>query len=57
MREERRRQKEEKQEWNASTTSEARNKVSMEDRAAARIAAEVLKDNKKLGGVHSAQSI
>lgn len=46
-----------KAEWDQSTTSEARKKLTAEDRAAARIAAEVLKDNKKLGGVHSAQSI
>ena len=54
VREEREKQKKEKAEWNQSTTSEYRNKLTAEDRAAARIANEVLKDHKKLGGIHSA---
>jgi len=32
-------------------------RTTVEDKVATRIAMEVLKDNKKLGGVHSAQSI
>jgi len=55
VREERRRAKEQK-DWDASVTSEMR-KTTVEDKVAARIAMEVLKDNKKLGGIHSAQSI
>ena len=55
VREERRKQAE-KRDWDPSIASE-KQKTTAEDRAAARIAAEVLKDNKKLGGVHSAQSI
>ena len=38
-------------------TSEARNKLSAEDRIANKIANEVLKDNAKLRGVHSGASI
>ena len=38
-------------------TSEARNKLSTEDRIANKIANEVLKDNAKLRGVHSGASI
>jgi hypothetical protein len=46
---------EERPEWQ-STTSE-RKKISAEDRMAHKIAAEVLKDNQKLRGVHSKNSI
>lgn len=46
----------EKPEWNASTTSE-KNRPSAEDRIANKIASEVLRDNAKLRGVHSANSI
>ena len=42
-------------EWN-STTSE-RKKPSAEDRVASKIAAEVLRDNAKLRGIHSNNSI
>ena len=46
-----------KQDFDAgSLTSEQRNKKA-EDRMAAKIAAEVLKDNQKLRGVHSKESI
>lgn len=38
-------------------TSEARNKLSAEDRIANKIANEVLKDNAKLRGIHSGASI
>lgn len=51
-----RKEAEEKPEWNASTTSE-RNRPSAEDRIANKIASEVLRDNAKLRGVHSANSI
>lgn len=57
MREERRKREQQKQEWNGSVAASEQNKLTAEDRVAARIAAEVLKDNKKLGGVHSQQSI
>ncbi len=49
------REAEQRPEWQ-STTSERR-KVSAEDRMAAKIASEVLKDNAKLRGVHSKDSI
>ena len=46
-----------KSEWdNGSATSEVRNKRA-EDRMASKIAAEVLKDNQKLRGIHSKESI
>lgn len=46
-----------KAEWdNGSMTSEVRQKK-VEDRMASKIAAEVLKDNHKLRGVHSKESI
>ena len=51
-----RREAEEKPEWNASTTSE-RNKATAEDRMATKIASEVLRDNAKLRGIHSNTSI
>ena len=47
---------ESKPEWNASTTSE-KHRPSAEDRMANKIAAEVLRDNAKLRGVHSNNSI
>jgi hypothetical protein len=53
MREEKRKREQQKQEWNGSVTASEANKFTAEDRVAAKIAAEVLKDNKKLGGVHS----
>jgi len=40
--------------WDASTTA---SKANAEDRIAAKIATEVLRDNAKLRGVHSGQSI
>lgn len=51
-----RREAEDRPEWNASTTSE-RKKPSAEDRVASKIAAEVLRDNAKLRGIHSNNSI
>ena len=51
-----RKEAEDKPEWNASTTSEKR-RVSAEDRMATKIAAEVLRDNAKLRGIHSNNSI
>lgn len=46
-----------KADWdNGSATSEIRNKRA-EDRMASKIAAEVLKDNQKLRGIHSKESI
>jgi hypothetical protein len=47
---------EEKPEWDASVTSENKKKTA-EDRLASKIASEVLKDNSKLRGVHSKESI
>ena len=55
VKEAKRKEAEERPEWQ-STTSE-RKKVSAEDRMASKIAAEVLKDNAKLRGVHSKDSI
>lgn len=47
----------EKQDWdNGSMTSEMKHKRA-EDRMAAKIASEVLKDNQKLRGIHSKESI
>lgn len=51
-----RREAEDKPEWNASTTSE-RHRPSAEDRMANKIANEVLRDNAKLRAIHSANSI
>ena len=45
-----------KPDWDASTTA-TKNKASAEDRMASKIAAEVLKENAKLRGVHSKESI
>ena len=52
-----RREAEEKPEWNKSVTSEQRGKPSAEDRIANKIASEVLRDNAKLRGIHSNNSI
>ena len=41
--------------WDGSVKSEK--KMTTEDRVAARLASEVLRDNKKLSGVHSINSI
>ena len=51
-----RRETESRPDWNASTTSE-RNRPSAEDRIATKIASEVLRDNAKLRGIHSNNSI
>lgn len=51
-----RREAAEKPEWN-STTSQAGGKPSAEDRIATKIASEVLRDNAKLRGIHSNNSI
>jgi hypothetical protein len=48
---------EEKPEWDKSVTTEKRNKANAENRMASKIAMEVLKDNHKLRGVHSKESI
>lgn len=50
------REVEEKPEWNASVTSSKR-RISAEDRIATKIASEVLRDNAKLRGIHSNNSI
>ena len=52
---EKRREQDTKSEWNASTTSKA--DKTTEDKIAAKIANEVLRDNAKLRGVHSGASI
>jgi len=46
-------------EWDRSTTTsrKPKEKVSVEDRVAAQIASEMLKDNQKLRGVHSGTSM
>ena len=46
----------EKPDWDNTTTA-SKKKPSAEDRMASKIAAEVLKDNAKLRGVHSKESI
>lgn len=46
-----------KPDWNGSVTSSKRQDLTAEDKIASRIANEVLKENTKLRGVHSAQSI
>lgn len=43
--------------WDASTVTSETRKRTAEDRLASKIAAEVLKDNAKLRGVHSGSSI
>jgi hypothetical protein len=52
-----RREAEERPEWNGSVTSSKRGKPSAEDRIATKIASEVLRDNAKLRGIHSNNSI
>ena len=47
----------EKNEWDRSTVASDRNKQTVEERVAARIASDVLKDNQKLRGVHSKESL
>lgn len=54
---EKKREEDERSEWDKSMTSEQRHKQTAEDRIANRIASEVLKDNAKLRGVHSGASI
>jgi hypothetical protein len=44
-------------EWDASTVNTEIRKMSTEDRMARKIAKEVLRDNKKLGNVHSDASL
>jgi len=51
-----RREVEDKPEWNGSVTSSKRH-ISAEDRIATKIAGEVLRDNAKLRGIHSNNSI
>lgn len=51
-----RREAAEKPEWNGSVTSESK-RLSVEDKIATKIASEVLRDNAKLRGVHSKESI
>ena len=51
-------QEQEKAEWDRSTVaSENRKELTVEEKVAQKIASEVLKDNQKLRGVHSNQSI
>ena len=45
-----------KSQWDRTTTASKRN-LTTEDKLASKIASEVLRDNKKLGGVHSGASI
>lgn len=56
MSEAKRKEAAEKPEWNASVTSEKK-RMSAEDRIAGKIASEVLRDNAKLRGIHSKESI
>lgn len=44
-------------EWDASTVNTETKRLSTEERMARRIAKEVLRDNKKLGNVHSDASL
>ena len=53
---EKKKEAENKPAWDASTTGEKK-VISTEDRVAAKIAAEVLRDNAKLRAVHSGPSI
>uniref|UniRef100_A0A7S3FYT3 Uncharacterized protein n=1 Tax=Strombidium rassoulzadegani TaxID=1082188 RepID=A0A7S3FYT3_9SPIT len=46
-----------KGEWDRSTVASERQKQSVEEKVATRIANDILKDNQKLRGVHSNQSI
>ena len=44
-------------EWDATTVNSEIKKLTTEERMARKIAKEVLRDNKKLGGVHSDASL
>ena len=58
VREAKEKEAEEKPDWDKSTVNGGdKKKHSVEDRMASKIAAEVLKDNHKLRGVHSKESI
>lgn len=46
-----------KSQWNYSVASKDSRRLTAEDRMAAKIAQEVLKDNQKLRGIHSGASI
>ena len=46
-----------KPEWDSSTVASKKEKPSLEDRMASKIAADILKDNHKLKGVHSNMSM
>ena len=46
-----------KQEWDKTTVASESKNQNVEDRIASKIATEMLKDNQKLRGVHSNQSI
>ena len=48
---------EERPDWDKSVTTEKRKQANAENRMASNIAMEVLKDNHKLRGVHSKESI
>lgn len=48
---------EERPDWDKSVTTEKRKQANAENRMASKIAMEVLKDNHKLRGVHSKESI
>jgi hypothetical protein len=56
--EEKQREAQEKPEWDKSTTTSKRDhKKSAEERVAAKIASEMIRDNQKLRGIHSNTSI
>jgi oligoendopeptidase F len=56
--EEKRKEEQEQPEWDRATVASDKHRVvTAEDRVAQRIANEVLKDNQKLRGIHSNQSI
>jgi hypothetical protein len=56
--EEKKREAKEKSDWDKSTTTSRRDvKKTAEERVAAKIASEMIKDNSKLAGVHSKHSI
>lgn len=57
VKEAKKREQEDKPEWDRSTTGGDKKKFSAEDRMASQIASEVLKDNHKLRAVHSKDSI
>ena len=56
MEAEKKKEEQDKGEWDRSTVASEK-QVTAEDRVAAKIASEVLKDNQKLRGVHSKESI